>query len=26
MYPETNLKLIYRRWLAASRWCYNQAM
>lgn len=26
IYPETNLKLVYRKWLAACRWCYNQAM
>ncbi|BAY47629.1 transposase [Scytonema sp. HK-05] len=26
IYPETNLKLVYRRWLAACRWCYNHAL
>ncbi|BAZ13447.1 transposase [Calothrix sp. NIES-4071] len=26
IYPETNLKLVYRKWLAACRWCYNQAI
>ncbi|MUG91870.1 helix-turn-helix domain-containing protein [Scytonema sp. UIC 10036] len=26
IYPETNLKIVYRKWLAACRWCYNQAI
>lgn len=26
IYPETNLKLVYRKWLAACRWCYNSSI
>ncbi|MBD2778298.1 RNA-guided endonuclease InsQ/TnpB family protein [Iningainema tapete] len=26
IYPEANLRLVYRKWLAACRWCYNQAI
>lgn len=26
IYPEKNLRFVYRKWFAACRWCYNQAM
>lgn len=26
VYPETQLRLVWRKWLAASRYCYNAAM
>ncbi len=26
IYPETKLKSVYRKWLASSRYCYNQAI
>jgi len=26
IYPEANLRLVYRKWFAACRWCYNQAI
>lgn len=26
IYPEANLRIVYRQWLAACRWCFNQAI
>ncbi|MUG93380.1 transposase [Scytonema sp. UIC 10036] len=26
IYPEANLRIIYRKWYAACRWCYNAAI
>jgi len=26
VYPETKLAMVWRKWISASRWCYNQAI